>query len=743
MEDFDPSTAASLDDLAACLRHVHLLADKPAYRALEQQTAHQSGNLPGTRLARVRLTRSVLSDVLNGRKFPGKAFLLTFVHVCGIDLENDLRWEQAWNRLASHYQHAAAETDQQSQELLEARAEIQELRQQLTAAKRPAATVWCLGCGGTIVDGYCDTCGLAPLSRRRARLRTQGRLWAGLAGIPRVPLRDPASAVLVDPQVPESRRFCSHCGQPVGRGKDGRAGLADGFCGDCGIRFEFSPKLERGELVAGQYEVLGCLAHGGLGWIYLARDHMVGGRWVVLKGLPATGDLDAMAAAEAERRLLAEIEHPGIVRIYNCVQHADRRTGEQAGYIVMEYIHGKTLKQIGRDARMAGGSVPLAHALAYVIEVLPALGYLHDRGLVYCDFKPDHVIIGDERLVLIDVSSVRTIDSDLPIYGTVGYQAPEIETDGPSPSSDLYTVGRTLAQLTFEFPGFHDTYKHSLPDGIPLLEEQESFARLLRRATHRDPQTRFGSAAEMAGQLTGVLREVLTLADAMPRPAVSTLFSPEVQVIGTRPDLRSSRARAATITRPPAAEIIGGLPLPRADPPGPASGYLAELARLGPVQRADALTQALSGGPQVPHQVTESAETRLALAWARIEAGNYDEATDALADLAAEDPDDWRIAWYHGLCQLMLGKPQAAMTAFSAVYDQLPGELAPKLALALAAEAVGDMAKAGHYFRLVWTIDQSCISAGLGVVRSLLAAGDQPGAIAVLASVPITHFRGL
>ena len=58
-----------------------------------------------------------------------------------------------------------------------------------------------------------------------------------------------------------------------------------------------------------------------------------------------------MAAAVAERQFLAEVEHPNIVRIYNFVQHADRRTGESAGYIVMEYVGGKSLKQILVDAR--------------------------------------------------------------------------------------------------------------------------------------------------------------------------------------------------------------------------------------------------------------------------------------------------------------------------------------------------------------------------------------------------------
>jgi serine/threonine-protein kinase PknG len=629
------------------------------------------------------------------------------------------------------------------------------------------------GCGGTIQDGYCDTCGIAagaavsgPVSagssgsapwsgpsgtsgvtsgrsvRSRSRGRgsvrsVRGRLGAGLVEIPPVPYRDPSSAVLADPQVPEGKRYCGGCDQPVGRGRDGRSGLAEGFCRNCGTRFSFTPKLEPGDLVAGQYEVLGCLAHGGLGWIYLARDGYVSGRWVVLKGLLNAGDASAMAAAVAERQFLAEVEHPNIVRIYNFVQHADRRTGESAGYIVMEYVGGKSLKQILQDARASGGSVPVAHALAYAIEVLPALGYLHDRGLVYCDFKPDNVIQTEEQLKLIDMGGVRAIDSDEPIYGTVGYQAPEIETDGPSVSSDLYTVGRALAVLTFEFGGYQGRFKHTLPDGVLLLEQQESFARLLLRATHRDPDRRFASAGEMTEQLTGVLREVLATTDGTPRPVFSTVFSPEVQAVLARGEDGHGETRPpGTLRRPAGAEVVAGLPLPQVDRADPAAGYLATFAGLGPDQRIAALTLAVSGDPSVPRPVAESAETRLALVRASIDAGDHDGAAALLADLAAEDPTDWRIAWYHGLRSLALA--DEAVGAFSAVYDELPGELAPKLALAFAAEAAGDPAMAGHYFRLVWTVDRSCISAAFGLARACLAAGDRPGAIGALAGVPGT-----
>jgi serine/threonine-protein kinase PknG len=644
------------------------------------------------------------------------------------------------------------------------------------------------GCGGTIEDGYCTVCGLAaappasqpappasqpappasqpagldvtatsspastsvsvPVSRatRGSRSSTgrsaRGHLGAGLVDVPPVPARDPASAVLKNPQVAESKRFCGNCGKPVGRGRDGAPGLTEGFCRNCGRRFSYRPKLEAGELVGGQYELLGCLAHGGLGWIYLSRDRNVSDRWVVLKGLLDTGDADAQAAAVAERRFLAEVEHPSIVRIYNFVQHRDRQTGETTGYIVMEYVGGQSLKQIALERRNKGlGPLPLAQALAYAIEALPALGYLHDLGLVYCDFKPDNVIQTEEQLKLIDMGGVRRIDDqDSPIYGTVGYQAPEIADAGPSASSDLYTVARSLAVLTFDFTGYTTIYKHSLPDqaSVPLLAQQESFCRLLRRATHVEPLRRFTAAAEMAQQLTGVLREVLAAGDGQQRPALSTQFTPELRAVGA--------ARAASVgegapppgSPPDRKEIVSGLPVPQADGTDPATSYLAALSTLSPAQQADALRLAVAGAPGAPAGLTESIEARLALARVRLISGDIAGATLTLEELIARGDADWRVTWYQGMCGLASGALADARGAFEAVYDNLPGELAPKLAIALAAEAAGDREAATRYFRLVWTVDHSYVSAAFGLARVLIAAGDAAGAVGVLAAVPET-----
>ncbi|MFF9377917.1 tetratricopeptide repeat protein [Streptomyces griseoluteus] len=580
----------------------------------------------------------------------------------------------------------------------------------------------------------------------------RGRLGAGLVVVPQVPRPDPRAMVLDNPEVPERKRYCSRadCGAPVGRARGERPGRTEGFCTKCGHPYSFVPKLRAGDIVHGQYEVAGCLAHGGLGWIYLAVDRAVSDRWVVLKGLLDTGDQDAMAAAISERRFLAEIEHAGIVRIYNFVEHLDQRTGSLDGYIVMEYVGGKSLKEIANARRTPDGRrdpLPVEQACAYGIEALEALGHLHSRNLLYCDFKVDNAIQTEDQLKLIDMGAVRRMDDEeSAIYGTVGYQAPEVADIGPSAASDLYTVGRTLAVLTFDFQGYTTVYADSLPDPdtIEVFRRYESFYRFLVRATDPDPARRFASAQEMADQLTGVLREVVSLSTGQARPALSTLFGPEVRVTDTElfPALDGEVSRLGAralpghgrppapppaLVRPvdaPAAALA--LPVPLVDPNDPDAGFLAGLAASAPGELIGALEAAPGQG----------VETRLRRVRAWLEHGDREAALTTLARLDEERPDDWRVVCYRGVAALVTGDFESAALAFDAIYDAFPGEAAPKLALGLCAEVLGQLDNAAEYYRLVWATDPSFVSAAFGLARVRLASGDRAGAVRTLESVP-------
>jgi serine/threonine-protein kinase PknG len=311
-------------------------------------------------------------------------------------------------------------------------------------------------------------------------------------------------------------------------------------------------------------------------------------------------------------------------------------------------------------------------------------------------------------------------DEDSPVYGTVGYQAPEIAEQGPSVGSDLYTVARTLAVLSFDFKGFTNTYRNRLPDRdkIPVLAAHESFYRLLRRATDPDPARRYHDAGDLAEQLIGVLREVLAADDGRPRPALSTLFGPEPHVIGPEPI-------HGFIAVPDPAALALALPVPLTDPTDPAASYLASLAASTPNQIVSALT--------IPP--IQSIEVNLRLVRANIELGYV---SSAHGELAGLDEGDWRVRWHRALAHLAGNELKAARRLFDDLYDVLPGEAAPKLALAACAERLNDLTTAVRLYETVWRTDHAYLGAAFGLARAYLARGDSGNAVNALEAVPAT-----
>ncbi len=631
------------------------------------------------------------------------------------------------------------------------------------------------GCVGTLCDGFCNLCGMAPgpfagadrdeATRALPRSPTppagpdndedgavdQGtvrsepevdppsrpvqtavtrrirpgswmrhsRLGGGITDVDPAPDIDPPSALMGEPVVAERRRFCTACAAPVGRSRADTPGRTKGFCPRCGQPFSFEPQLPPGTLVGGQYEVVGCLAHGGLGWIYLAQDRNVSDRWVVLKGLLNTGDDDALAAAIAERRYLAQVSHPNIVKIFNFVTH------DRAGYIVMEFVGGVSLRSLLDPQVIAGRTVyrpmPVDRALAYLVEVLAALHYLHDLGLLFCDIKPDNIIHVGNDVRLIDLGAVRRIgDEEAAIFGTPGYQAPEVAAVGPSIASDLYTVGRTLLVLTCEFDGFTSRYRHSLPppEAAPALRDHDSFRRLLERACASDPSDRFTSAEEMRAQAIGVQREVRARLDQIRRgggllaatgSAASVLFEAPHR-LGAEIDWRE-------------------LPAPRRDRADPGLGFLQTLPDDDPQRRLSLLSEGPDG----------SAEVDLDMARTALTLGDHDLAERRATGLHGDDPWDWRPLWMSGLVHLDRGDPRGARESFERVYRELPGELAPKLALAFACEGCGEDETADALYAVCVRTDAGYVSAGaFGMARLRAGRDDVAGAVNALGLVPPT-----
>lgn len=591
-----------------------------------------------------------------------------------------------------------------------------------------------------------------------ARTGRRLRIGGGLVEVPMVSTVDPASAVMENPTVAERKRFCWKCSHPVGRTSATSKGTDHGVCDKCGVGFDFRPALSPGDLVGGQYEVQGCIAHGGLGWIYLAIDRNVSDRWVVLKGLLHAGDAEAQAVAVAERQFLAEVTHPSIVKIFNFVEHP-LPDGTPMGYIVMEYVGGNSLKDV-LSGHPLPQRLPVEQAIAYVLEILPALGYLHSTGLVYNDLKPDNVMVTEDSLELIDLGAVAGIEDYGYLYGTPGFQAPEIIETGPTVASDIFTVGRTLAVLTLDMTTANGRLRDGLPEpeDAPLLAECEFFHRLLLRATNPDPKHRFESAGELTGQLLGVLREILSMQTGDEQPGLSTAFSRQRTTFGTDETVEQTDVYVDGMERDTNLEgisVVQALPVPLIDTSDPNAQLLAATVHSEPPQTLDAIRHARENGIERIVGNTDTSFTReLALAEvkAHLDLGDSVEATALLSKLETELGASWRIDWYAGLASLIDEEYESAFTNFEAVLSAMPGEAAPKLAMAATAELVlqhwesSDLEQwrdfAERYYRTVWRTDRNNVSAAFGLARMLTERGATAEALTALDQVPTSsrHF---
>jgi serine/threonine-protein kinase PknG len=593
------------------------------------------------------------------------------------------------------------------------------------------------GCDGVIELGYCSRCGLAPkhapgdanaesasalqppshgkqhhLASRIAkaaatpstpstRSSTRVALSGGYVTLPPLPPQDPISA-LIPNEVPEEKRRCSSCG--------GKVAGETGYCPKCAQEYAFTATLKAGDLVAGKYEVKGAIAFGGLGWIYLAFDTVLS-RWVILKGLLNSKDPAMINVAVREREFLASVKHRSIVGVYDFILQG------REGFIVMEYVRGKTLLTLRKENR---GPLPVFDAICYVLDLLPAFAYLHDSGLVYCDFKPENAMVEGTNVKLIDMGAVRRIDDKGgDIFGTKGFVAPEA-SNAPSPASDLYTVARTLAVLVADFD-----YQWSFADSLPGSDEVTAFASnpsllwFLMRATRVDPANRFQNAEQFAEQLLGVLRDVAGSTREIGHVR-STLFEDD-ETLGTR----AGKVGTNVVS-------VRDLPNVRIDPDDPAaSAIIAAASITNPEQRLTALER-------IAKRPKSSLEAQLRVVDELISADSLEKALNRLEHVAAEQADAWRVAWRRGALCLAQQKGAEAATEFETVFKEAPGEIAPKLALGMAYEMSGAINRAASQYELVAQSGSFVASAALGLARCCEQGNDGYGAAAAYELVPVT-----
>lgn len=270
------------------------------------------------------------------------------------------------------------------------------------------------------------------------------------------------------------------------------------------------------QLVSGRYRIKSLIGSGGMANVYKAYDEE-SQRIVALKVLKDEhrGDMEFVRRFEREAQAVLMLSHENIVRSYD--------VGEDDGvsYIVLEYVEGKTLKEIIKEE----GPLSPKTAVNYACQVLDALSHAHERGIIHRDVKPQNVIItprGKAKLtdfgIARDAAATTRTFAGTNVIGSVHYISPEqVRGDNATAGSDIYSCAIMLYEmLTGSVPFSGDNsvavaLKHLQEEIIPPIQVNSKIPRALSdvvvKAAAKNINMRYFTARQMKADLQRSLRE--------------------------------------------------------------------------------------------------------------------------------------------------------------------------------------------------------------------------------------------
>lgn len=326
--------------------------------------------------------------------------------------------------------------------------------------------------------------------------------------------------------------------------------------------------MGQSRLLGGRYELDGVVGRGGMAEVYRARDVRLD-RQVAVKTLRADLARDSVFQARFRREAqsAASLNHPAVIAVYDTGE--DVVAGNPVPFIVMEYVEGRTLRDLLRDDRRL---LP-ERALEITDGILRALDYSHRGGIVHRDIKPANVMLTRSNEVkVMDFGIARavadssaTMTQTAQVIGTAQYLSPEqARGERVDSRSDIYSTGCVLYELLTGQPPFTGdspvsiAYQHVREDPIPpsqLDPEIPSYAdAIVLKAMAKDPADRYQSAGEMRTDITRALSGIpVDAAATMPVGATQRLNSggattamappDQTEEVGPTPPPRRSRRR--------------------------------------------------------------------------------------------------------------------------------------------------------------------------------------------------------